>query len=395
MLQTAELDAARSAMRSFKTAPTSPATVSSELEEPLTISAMEMARITGVGRERLRTWERRHGFPLPVRAPNGMRRYRAEDVRAVVSIARQVDRGVALGAAIQQALQEPERGAVGFQSLGTALDYAHAPAIALQGPTPMTVAWANALTIASPEAPTVGDDLLERLPDFGPAAISAIQRLMSGDIDDSAVVTHLDWTSAFPTERQSLAWRLPAEASDQALVVLVQLPQSASHDTGVSAATPWAAAIGAARSVLEHERGVASVQHALAALVRRTGAIDGFVATSSNASELRAASSVRGCWPARAIDTSEMPDVRALLAEPSVEWLSPDTLRELSAPPRSQAVVVPLVGGGVTLGVITLFYATEMHLCEVSRELLQTFAATVAASLQRERHAALAARSQG
>ena len=45
------------------------------------MSATRFAQLTGVSRERLRTWERRYGFPAPRRVAQGPRRYAVEDVR--------------------------------------------------------------------------------------------------------------------------------------------------------------------------------------------------------------------------------------------------------------------------------------------------------------------------
>src|SRR3954469_921350 len=45
-----------------------------------TVTATEFAALTGVSRERLRTWERRYGFPTPHRVGAGARRYALADV---------------------------------------------------------------------------------------------------------------------------------------------------------------------------------------------------------------------------------------------------------------------------------------------------------------------------
>jgi MerR family transcriptional regulator, light-induced transcriptional regulator len=44
--------------------------------------------LTGVSRERLRTWERRYGFPQPQRTGSGPRRYAVEDIQRVVAVRR-------------------------------------------------------------------------------------------------------------------------------------------------------------------------------------------------------------------------------------------------------------------------------------------------------------------
>lgn len=45
------------------------------------VSIGGVAEATGLSVEVIRIWERRYGFPVPVRLPSGHRRYRAEDLR--------------------------------------------------------------------------------------------------------------------------------------------------------------------------------------------------------------------------------------------------------------------------------------------------------------------------
>src|SRR6195952_6005146 len=51
-----------------------------------TVSATRFSQLTGVSRERLRTWERRHGFPQPVRVGSGPRRYAIADTARVLAV---------------------------------------------------------------------------------------------------------------------------------------------------------------------------------------------------------------------------------------------------------------------------------------------------------------------
>src|SRR3954451_23955520 len=68
-----------------------------------TVTASRFAEMTGATRERLRTWERRHGFPAPVRAGRGARRYALQDVAPVLFVRRAVESGVPLKDAIARA----------------------------------------------------------------------------------------------------------------------------------------------------------------------------------------------------------------------------------------------------------------------------------------------------
>jgi DNA-binding transcriptional MerR regulator/methylmalonyl-CoA mutase cobalamin-binding subunit len=58
-----------------------------------TLSIGALARATGVPVETLRTWERRYGFPQPVRKPSGHRTYPAASVEHLRRVARLLARG--------------------------------------------------------------------------------------------------------------------------------------------------------------------------------------------------------------------------------------------------------------------------------------------------------------
>lgn len=51
------------------------------------ISIGEVERITGLSKDLLRTWERRYGFPTPVRSEHDEREYSREDLDRLVRIA--------------------------------------------------------------------------------------------------------------------------------------------------------------------------------------------------------------------------------------------------------------------------------------------------------------------
>jgi DNA-binding transcriptional MerR regulator len=76
--------------------------VSSQDDDPTTMSIGEVARRTGVTVPTLRAWERRYGLLVPVRTAGGHRRYREEDVRRVLAVLELVRQGWAVGAAARQ-----------------------------------------------------------------------------------------------------------------------------------------------------------------------------------------------------------------------------------------------------------------------------------------------------
>ncbi|MEH3052941.1 MAG: MerR family transcriptional regulator [Patulibacter minatonensis] len=364
-----------------------------------TVSAQEMARVTGVGRERLRTWERRHGFPLPVRTPNGTRRYRAVDVRPVVAAARAIEAGVAVADAIAQArVQVFDDALPTGEPLGAAaLEHCATPAIAVIGPSPLRVAWANRPTVATPHAPNVGDELLQAVPHFGATAAAELQRLMVDGSTGTVVLEHGDWLSTAPTARRSIAWRLPPEAAEQPTVVVLQVPASAVADEAKAAASAertdgadrWARAVAGARQALQEERGLGSVQRALGAVARGTGGLDAFLATAAG-SRLRTATSVTGQLSPRTLGIDPAGDLAAALDAGEPTWLSGRAARELGVPPRRLALLVPLAAGGQRLGAAFVLYPAPADLSAPTRELLHGLGVMLALTLQREHRGAAA-----
>ena len=52
----------------------------SVLEQPRLLSIGQICEETGLTADVIRVWERRYGFPVPVRRPSGHRRYQFEDL---------------------------------------------------------------------------------------------------------------------------------------------------------------------------------------------------------------------------------------------------------------------------------------------------------------------------
>ena len=61
-----------------------------------TIGTVE--RATGIGRDTLRIWERRYGFPKPVRNEKGERIYSESQLRRLQRIRRLLDQGILISA---------------------------------------------------------------------------------------------------------------------------------------------------------------------------------------------------------------------------------------------------------------------------------------------------------
>ncbi len=72
------------------------------------LSIGDLGERTGLSPATLRMWETRHGFPVPHRLDSGHRRYREEDVEAILAVVRHKDAGVRLDLAIAQAMADAE-----------------------------------------------------------------------------------------------------------------------------------------------------------------------------------------------------------------------------------------------------------------------------------------------
>ncbi|PWB71232.1 MAG: hypothetical protein C3F15_12920 [Holophagae bacterium] len=67
-----------------------------------------VTRRTGIGEHTLRAWERRFGFPQPVRLPSGHRRYTADQVRHLLLIAEALRCGYRAGDVVPLAVERVE-----------------------------------------------------------------------------------------------------------------------------------------------------------------------------------------------------------------------------------------------------------------------------------------------
>ena len=65
-----------------------------------------IARATGVPTNTLRTWERRYGFPKPMRDENGERRYSGPEVAKLRALKRLMDTGIRPGKIVHCAIEE-------------------------------------------------------------------------------------------------------------------------------------------------------------------------------------------------------------------------------------------------------------------------------------------------
>src|SRR5215211_5775659 len=92
---------------------------------------------TGVSRERLRTWERRYGFPTPHRIGAGARRYAVDDVPRVVAVRRAGAQAVPLPDAIARARAATGAEPPAPRTLAGVVEQLPVPVAVVSGPAAM------------------------------------------------------------------------------------------------------------------------------------------------------------------------------------------------------------------------------------------------------------------
>lgn len=364
-----------------------------------TVSATEFAALTGVSRERLRTWERRHGYPVPVRAHGGARRYPVAEVSRVVGIRRAVEAGVPVSVAIQAG--------DGLEDVGISPDAAVALAeqaplaiVALSGPDPLVIRSVNAVVAARPDAPRPGDELLALAPWYADdPGLATLRRLFTDDLM-AAPCTHPDWTGGMRRGAQSLAYRLPHELGRAPLVALVgidtarerrtrELLHAAEADLAALRAEldrdrTFAAAAAAVADIFRDRGGAATLAEATTVLVRRLGAVDAGLAPTLGGALVLGRSS-RGLLGPDMVTAARFDDLSDALRDAKPAWMPGVVAAAFGAPDGLELLVVPLQAAGESLGALLLVFDERTALTEAGARLLRATAATIALALVRER----------
>ena len=172
--------------------------------------ATRFAALTGVSRERLRTWERRYGFPEPHRDRiAGPRRYAVEDVQRVVAVRRAAEAGVPIPRAIERTRYDEAPAHLASHIFAALVEHAPVPVAALSGPAPLRVEFVNGALRTLPGAPRPGEELTTALPAFYDSpCVLALQQLFA--------------TAGGPTETEHPAWG--GDARQVARSALFRLP---------------------------------------------------------------------------------------------------------------------------------------------------------------------------
>ncbi|MCW3038773.1 MAG: hypothetical protein JWM31_678 [Solirubrobacterales bacterium] len=364
-----------------------------------TVSATEFAALTGVSRERLRTWERRHGYPVPVRVQGGARRYPVADVARVVGIRRAVEAGVPLTVAVRAQPGPPEE-PIGLQAAAALAEHAPLAVVALSGPDPLVVRSVNAIVAARPDAPRPGDDLLQLAPWYAEdPGYATLKRLFTDEIM-AAPCTHPDWTGSLRPGAQSLAYRLPHELGRPPLVALIGIDTARERRTRhllqqaeaeltrlreeLERDRAFAAAAGAVADIFRTQAGAQTLADATTALVRRLGAVDAGLAPTMGGA-LVLGRSARGLLGPDLVTIARFDDLADALREGSPAWMPPAVGAAFGAPAGLELLVAPLLAASDSLGALLLLFDEQSALTEAGERLLRVTSGTIALALVRER----------
>ncbi len=367
-----------------------------------TVSATRFSELTGVTRERLRTWERRHGFPEPTRIGSGPRRYAVGDVVRVVAIRHAAAAGVPLPEAIAAARAAAPPDVPPAAAFRATVEGAPVPVALISGPEPLRLIWINATLRAIEGAPTPG----EILPAIaGHRTGETIREHFAGTLPRVAV-EHPPWGgsvagpgSAAITTR-SIVYRLATEPGETPLIAIVGVETRGEHEARTALANAeaelvqlrrsaerhdrWLDALGELAAEFQHEPGPDVVASGLDILIRQTGAVDVGLA-SYVSGRLALHGTRRGVLRATALTVAAHPQIGRALRDVDGAWLDEPTVRSLGVPEGLHAVGVPVAVAGEVLGMLVMVFDEVDPLDEDNRRLLAAISASIGFALLRDR----------
>lgn len=369
-----------------------------------TVSATEFAELTGVSRERLRTWERRFDFPRPARVARGPRRYAIADAPRVVAVRRAAEQGVPLPRAIAEASGgQPDD--MSDATLAAVSVVAPIPVVLVSGPEPLRVAWVNGSLHALDGAISPGSPL-DALPWFmGSDLERTLRTLFAGD---TAMLecAHPSWSGG-PTLERSIAYRVPSHASEPPTVALVGIDRDeerrARRELGEvhqeltrvrvreQRRQRWLALAASLAERFQRDAGEALLGATVDTLVRRLGAVDAGVALYV-AGQLALGSTSRGLLGPHMVTVTRYDDLAALMQRGTSDWLSPPTANAFGVHAGLHCLAVPLGVVGERLGALLIVFDEPAVLDEDIRNVLTVVAAGLGFVVLRDR---LVASSRG
>jgi DNA-binding transcriptional MerR regulator len=367
-----------------------------------TVSATRFAELTGVSRERLRTWERRYGFPEPVRVGSGPRRYAVADAPRVVGVRFAAQAGTPLETAIAAARGSEPVEAPGGDAFRAAVEHAPVPVALIAGPEPLVLAWANGALRDIEGAPAPGETLAQ----VGAAPSGAVLREHFTRDLPPAEVEHPPWGGSVTApgsasvSARSVVYRLPVAPGERPLLAIVGIETRGEHEARAELARAevrlaqlefraerhdrWLDALGALAAEFQHEPGPDVIASALDVLIRQTRAVDVGLA-SYVSGRLALHGTRRGALGATALTVAAHPQVGRALRDVAGAWLDEPTARSLGVPEGLHAVGVPVAVAGEVLGLLVMVFDEVEPLDDDNRRLLAAISAAIGFALLRDR----------
>jgi DNA-binding transcriptional MerR regulator len=365
-----------------------------------TVSATHFAGLTGVSRERLRTWERRYGFPEPRRVGSGPRRYAIEDVQRVVAVRRAAEAGVPIPHAIERSRDDNAPSQMAAGTFAGLVEHAPVPVAALSGPAPLRVEFVNGALRGMTGAPRPGEELTTALPAFNDSeCVRALQQLFA-TAGGPTEAEHPAWDGRSRRSARSALFRLPSDPGARPLVAMIglegegervarstladlqrELDELRRHD---ERQTRWLDAVAMLAEEFRREPGRAAVDNGLDVVIRHTKAVDGAVAFYISG-QLVVPASRRGLLESSPVTVSAHPELARCMRDADPAWLDPAASAALGVPPDLHASGVPIVVAGEPLGLLVfVFEEVEPH-DDDNRRLLVAVSAAMGFALLRDR----------
>ncbi|MBJ7470505.1 MAG: MerR family transcriptional regulator [Solirubrobacteraceae bacterium] len=379
-----------------------------------TVSSRELETLTGVSPERVRTWQRRFGFPASATCPRGRRVFLADDVPRVLALSQLVAAGEPVGRAVLQ-VQSGAARQIDTASLERSFGAVATPVVALAGPAPVEVVWANAAALAT--SPTGG---LAGLPHALPDRSCALRAMLLHPPTGPVRLQHQPWFAKpvssvdahAPTEPvRAMAWACGSPQFVPAVLVVVDLPVDAAaapldgaddpaldleaevaqapielapRRADARAEQQWVVAVGSARRALQRGVGRSAIDSALGALIA-AGVVDDGLVLLSRGEELRTVLSARR----RVLTAPISAEARLALRQAAMEdrpiRVDRGLRDELGLEVGSHATAVALAAGRVDLGYLVLVTDARPLDTHGHAELTMALGAALAAAISRDR----------
>jgi DNA-binding transcriptional MerR regulator len=365
-----------------------------------TVSATRFAALTGVSRDRLRTWERRYGFPVPQRTGSGPRRYRLEDIQRVVAVRRAAEAGVPIPRAIERTHYDETPDHIAANTFAALVEHAPVPVAVLSGPAPLRVEFVNGALRTMTGAPRPGEELTMALPTFlDSPCVLALQQLFA-TAGGPTEAEHPAWDGSSRQLTRSALFRLPSEPAARPLVAMVGLHGEGERVARAALAeiereveelrrrderhSRWLDALALLAAEFRHEPGRAAVDNGLDAVIRHTHAVDAAVAFYVSG-QLVLPSSRRGLLESSPITVSAHPELARCLRDAEPTWLDAAASSALGVPADLHGSAMPIIVAGEPLGLLVfVFEDVEPH-DDDNRRLLAAVSAAMGFALLRDR----------